>query len=72
MTAQELQDLIFNSRVEQGDVSLGLLPTLKQCEWLLFIDPEKDYINYTPEEALNDIVLYIDYQNKRRKPREYW
>lgn len=68
MTGAELQDLIFKNRQEKdGDVSLGLIPSIKQLDWLLFIDPNKDYLNYTPEQAENDMLLYFQYQDKRRK-----
>lgn len=70
MTSNELQDAIFQHRLAQGDVSLASIPTLKQLDWLLFIDSEKNYLNYTAEDALNDIILYFAYQNKRRKRRQ--
>lgn len=71
MSAQELQDAIFQDRLKQGDVSLGLIPSVTQLNWLLFIDNEKDYMNYTPEQVMEDIELYFAYQTKRRyKPYE--
>ena len=66
MTASELQDIIFNKRIEDGDVSLASIPTLNQLNWLLFINPDKDYTEYTPEQAMEEINLYITYQYKKR------
>ena len=73
MTGNELQDKIFEHRLERdGYVSLGDLPSARQLSWLLYIDSDKDYFDYTYDDALNDIMLYFTYQhNKSRKPVEY-
>ena len=63
MTGAELQELIFNYRLSvDGSVVLGELPSPKQLDWLLYIDPERNYFHYTPEMAANDIALYLRYQ----------
>lgn len=73
MTGNELQDKIFEYRLKRdGYVSLGDLPSARQLSWLLYIDSDKDYFDYTCDDALNDILLYFTYQhNKNRKPVEY-
>ena len=63
MTGEELQKAIFKHRFEaDGSVILSELPSAKQLDLLLYIDPERYYFDYTPEQALDDIWLYFQYQ----------
>lgn len=72
MTATELQDKIFNYRLQRdGSVSLGELPSLKQLDWLLYSDLELDYMNLTPEIADDELWLLFKYfKNKGGKQNE--
>lgn len=63
MTGEELQRAIFNHRMEVDDcVSLADLPSTKQLDMLLYIDPEKYYFDYTPLRAMEDIMLFYQYK----------
>ena len=62
MTGGELQEAIYNYRMAvEGSVVASELPSVKQLDLLLYIDPERNYFNYTPWKAAEDIRLYKIY-----------
>lgn len=69
MTGEELQDAIYDYRMKaDGSVTASELPSAKQLDFLLYIDPERNYFNYTPEKAVEDIRLYMRYKSYHNTP----